>query len=82
LTAQLFHIEDRVKALEKEKKSLSEKVIDYNETKRQMETMRMKIDEYEAERDKWINDNKRLEKEKCSFAQGLPQLQQSKIIII
>jgi hypothetical protein len=82
LTAQLFHIEDRVKALEKEKKCLSEKVIDYNETKRQMETMRIKIDEYESERDKWINDNKRLEKEKCSFAQGLPQLQQSKIIII
>jgi len=82
LTAQLLQIEDRVKTLEKEKTSLSEKVVDYNEAKRQMASMRTKIDEYEAERDKWISDNKRLEKEKCTFAQGLPQLQQSKILII
>ena len=78
LTSQLIHIEDRVKILEKEKMDLSEKVIDYNDTKRQMETMRIKLNEYECERDKWINDNKRLEEEKCSFAQGLPQLQKSK----
>ena len=78
LTAQLLQIEDRVKTLEKEKTSLSEKVIDYNEIKRQMETMRAKLNEYELERDKWINDNKRLEEEKSSFAKGLPQLQKSK----
>lgn len=80
LTAQLLQIEDRVKVLEKEKISLSAKVTDYNELKQQMSAMKVRIDEYESERDKWINDNKRLEKEKSSFAQGLPQLQQSKTL--
>lgn len=78
LTSQLLQIEDRVKALEKEKITLTEKIIDYNETKRQMETMRVKLNEYELERDKWIADQKRLEEEKSSFAQGLPDLQKSK----
>ncbi|CAG2161227.1 unnamed protein product, partial [Oppiella nova] len=59
LTAQLLQIEDRVKSLEKEKTSLSDKLIDYNEMKRQLETTRAKMNEYELERDKWLNDNKR-----------------------
>ncbi|CAG2101665.1 unnamed protein product [Medioppia subpectinata] len=75
LTTQLFQIEDRVKSLEKEKSTLSENLIDYNEMKRQLETTRAKLNEYELERDKWMSDNKRLEDEKSSFAQGLPQLQ-------
>ncbi|CAG2166970.1 unnamed protein product [Oppiella nova] len=79
LTAQLLQIEDRVKSLEKEKTSLSDKLIDYNEMKRQLETTRAKMNEYELERDKWLNDNKRLQDEKCSFAQGLPQLQKISI---
>ena len=82
LTAQLLQIEDRVKTLEKEKTTLSEKLIDYNETKRQLETIKVKLNEYEIERDKWLNDSKRLEEEKSCFAQGLPQLQKSKSSII
>ena len=33
--------------------------------------MRTKLEEYEAERDKWINDNKRLEEEKMLFRTGI-----------
>lgn len=77
LTSQLLQNEERVKILEKEKTELTEKMIDYNDCKKQYVIIKSRLGEYEAERDKWIVDNQRLENEKCTFAQGLPKLQQS-----
>lgn len=79
LTAQLLQNEQQVASLEKEKTKLTDILIEHNENKRQMESMKAKIEEYENERDKWAQDNQRLEKDRFSFTQGLPQLHQSKI---
>lgn len=79
LTAQLLQNEQRVLSLEKDKNKLTDILIEHNENKRQMEMMKAKIEEYENERDKWAQDNQRLEKDRFSFSQGLPQLHQSKV---
>lgn len=78
LTTQLLEKEHLVHNLESEKNVLQDQLMDYNEIRSEHEQLKLKCAEYEHDRDRLINEHKRLEMEKSSFSQGLPQLHQSK----
>lgn len=77
LTTQLLEKEHLVHNLESEKNVLQDQLMDYNEIRSEHEQLKLKCAEYEHDRDRLINEHKRLEMEKSSFSQGLPQLHQS-----
>lgn len=78
LTRQLLDKESALHRMEGEKRALVERTTDYGEVKAERDQLKLKLEEYERDRKKFINDHKRFEAEKNSFNQGLPQLQQSK----
>lgn len=78
LTRQLLDKESALHKLENEKRTLVERTTDYGEVKAERDQLKLKLEEYERDRNKFLNDHKRFESEKNSFNQGLPQLQQSK----
>ncbi|XP_017483625.1 PREDICTED: putative uncharacterized protein MYH16 [Rhagoletis zephyria] len=76
LTRQLLDKESALHRMEGEKRALVERTTDYGEVKAERDQLKLKLEEYERDRKKFINDHKRFEAEKNSFNQGLPQLQQ------
>lgn len=77
LTQHLLDKEKLVHKLEAEKRILDEQLVDYQEIREQYEHCRMKLDEYEQDRDKFLSEKKRFEMEKSTFSKGLPQLEHS-----
>lgn len=78
LTRQLLEKESALHSVETEKRSLVERTADYTEVKVEREQLKLKLEEYERDRDKFLSDHQRFESEKSTFAQGLQPLQQSK----
>lgn len=78
LTRQLLEKESALHSVESEKRSLVERTADYAEVKVEREQLKLKLEEYERDRDKFLSDHQRFELEKSTFAQGLQPLQQSK----
>lgn len=77
LTNDLIKTEEQLASLLEKSCYWEEQLQDYNEIKRQNKDLERKLEEYQSERQKWIEDKITLEKDKNAFASGLPQLHQS-----
>jgi chromosome segregation ATPase len=79
LAKQLVYSEKDVEKLQDEKKSLEDKLQDYDETKRLVQSLQSRLDEYRSELGNLNSEKDRLQKSKVMFSHSLPQLEQSKL---
>lgn len=78
LSRQLLDKERLVDSLEGERNQLSEQLTNHAVMKVENEKLKMKVEEFERDHDKFVAELKRLNDEKALFEKGLPNLQQGK----
>lgn len=80
LTKELMDKEKMLQFVENENKKLLDQMCDYKDVKYEYTKLQKKLAEFEQDRERFMQENRRLETEKSMFNQGLPKLQQSKCL--
>ena len=82
LARQLIDKESLIQQLEQDKQTILEQTSDYFAIKSERDQFKVKAQEYERDREKFVEEINKFKDEKQQFVKGLPQLQKSKFFFI